>query len=191
MLFSYYEKLPDGWAICVIGDIANLERGITFPASAKELSKTKNNIACIRTANVQETIETDDLLYVSKEFLKNNDNKLLCVGDIIMSTANSRELVGKSAIVEKLQQPMTFGGFVTAIRSIKADAHFLLLFLRNAFLQGAFAHKSTQTTNIANISTNDIASMRLFLPPLAEQKRILTAFHNLELIIQSIEASLN
>ena len=152
---------------------------------------TGNSIACIRTANVQETIEIDDLLYIPKAYLKSNANKLLRTGDIVMSTANSRELVGKSAMVETLHKPMTFGGFVTVIRSIGFDPYFLLLYLRNAFLQGAFAYKSTQTTNIANISTGDIASMPIFLPPITEQERIITTYQNLQKIIDNIEASLS
>ena len=195
MSFSYYEKvgekLPKGWAICTVGDIALYERGVTFPASAKELISTENNIACIRTANVQDKIEIDDLLYISKSYLKNNENKLLHIGDIIMSTANSRELVGKSAIVETLQKPMTFGGFVTVIRCVKVKPRFLLMCLRNAFLQGAFAYKSTQTTNIANISISDIVSIPIFLPPVAEQERIISKYQNLLKVVHNIEGSLN
>ena len=195
MSFSYYEKiaeeLPKGWAICTVGDIAFYERGVTFPASAKELIPTENNIACIRTANVQDKIEIDNLLYISKSYLKNNENKLLHIGDIIMSTANSRELVGKSAIVETLQKPMTFGGFVTVIRCIKVKPRFLLMCLRNVFLQGAFAYKSTQTTNIANISISDIVSIPIFLPPVAEQERIISKYQNILKVVHNIEESLN
>ena len=86
---------------------------------------------------------------------------------------------------------MTFGGFVTVIRCIKINPHFLLLLLRNAFLQGAFAYKSTQTTNIANISTGDIASIPILLPPITEQERIITKYQQLQKTIQNIEASLN
>ena len=140
---------------------------------------------------MQEAIEINDVLYISKVYLKNNENKLLRTDDIVMSTANSRELVGKSAIVETLHKPMTFGGFVTVIRCIGVNPHFLLLYLRNAFLQGAFAHKSTQTTNIANMSTGDIASMPIFLPPITEQERIIAKYQDLQKIIHNIEASLS
>ena len=113
------------------------------------------------------------------------------IGDIIVSTANSHELVGKSAIVESLQKPMTFGGFVTVIRCIKIKPPFLLMYLRDAFLRGTFAYKSTQTTNIANISISDIASMPIFLPPITEQERIISKYQNLLKMMDNIEASLS
>ena len=63
--------------------------------------------------------------------------------------------------------------------------------LRNVFLQGAFAYKSTQTTNIANISVSDITSIPIFLPPITEQERIISKYQSLLKIEHNIEASLN
>ena len=51
--------------------------------------------------------------------------------------------------------------------------------LKNKFLKGEFSYKSTQTTNIANISTKDLAETIIYLPPLAEQERIVNAVETL------------
>ena len=169
----YYENMPKNWVKCRLSDIADLERGITFSASAKETIKTKKNIACIRTANVQDELDLDDLIYVDRAYTKNNERKLLRVGDIIMSSANSKELVGKSCIVKHFDGEMTFGGFVLVIRSIQIIPEFLLICLKYLFLKGAFYNESTQTTNIANISTKTIESLEISLPPLMEQQRII------------------
>ena len=169
----YYENMPKNWVKCRLSDIADLERGITFSASAKETIKTKKNIACIRTANVQDELDLDDLIYVDRAYTKNNERKLLRVGDIIMSSANSKELVGKSCIVKHFDGEMTFGGFVLVIRSIQIIPEFLLICLKYLFLKGAFYNESTQTTNIANISTKIIESLEISLPPLMEQQRII------------------
>ncbi len=169
----YYENMPKNWVKCRLSDIADLERGITFSASAKETIKTKKNIACIRTANVQDELDLDDLIYVDRAYTKNNERKLLRVGDIIMSSANSKELVGKSCIVKHFDGEMTFGGFVLVIRSIQIIPEFLLICLKYLFLKGAFYNESTQTTNIANISTKTIESLGISLPPLMEQQRII------------------
>ena len=169
----YYENMPKNWVKCRLSDIADLERGITFSASAKETIKTKKNIACIRTANIQDELDLDDLIYVDRAYTKNNERKLLRVGDIIMSSANSKELVGKSCIVKHFDGEMTFGGFVLVIRSIQIIPEFLLICLKYLFLKGAFYNESTQTTNIANISTKTIESLEISLPPLMEQQRII------------------
>ena len=184
----YYENIPENWVKCSLADIAFFERGITFSASAKEMVKTENNIACIRTANVQERLELEDLIYVDKTYMKNNSNKLLKIGDIIMSSANSKELVGKSCIVTSLDSEMTFGGFVLVIRGIKVNPYFLQLYLKNLFLKGAFYRKSTQTTNIANISTRDLEMLEVCLPPLNEQAKIVQKVND---IINILEKSLS
>ncbi|EMB27305.1 restriction endonuclease subunit S, partial [Treponema denticola] len=174
--------VPEGWAWCKLGEIGVLERGITFPSSAKELSPEKNNIPCLRTANVQNNLDFSNLIYVNKVYLRNNHNKLLKKNDIILSSANSRELVGKTAFVYDIIDEMTFGGFVVVIRSFINN--YLFYFLRREFFSGKFMEKSTQTTNIANIKTDTLANYFVPLPPLSEQKRIVTA---IEAILAQID----
>ena len=176
---SYYQDLPNCWSVCKLCEISYFERGITFPASAKETVPTDRNIACARTANVQDLFDISNLIYVDRSFMKDNPDKLLKVNDIIVSTANSLELVGKSCIVEKLLEKMTFGGFVTVVRGIGINHKYIHMCLKNKFLKGEFSYKSTQTTNIANISTKDLAETIIYLPPLAEQRRIVNAVETL------------
>lgn len=165
-------QVPENWCWARIGAISDFERGITFPASAKENEPTEENIPCLRTANVQENLEIDDLIYVNQSFMKGNEAKLVRENDIIMSSANSRELVGKASFVTHVPFPMTFGGFVLNIRARGISSKYLFCFLRQEFLAGKFMGESTQTTNIANINTTTLGSYELPLPPLAEQQRI-------------------
>ena len=173
-------ELPEGWKWCRLGEVAKFERGITFPASAKEKEKNENNIPCLRTANVQENIELEDLIYVNKSFMKNNIKKLIQNNDIVFSSANSRELVGKSAFIFNVSFPMTFGGFILCIRATNSNSKFLFYFLRLHFLLGRFMGKSTQTTNIANINTETLSNIIIPLPPtLAEQQRIVNRIESM------------
>ena len=172
-------KVPDNWCWVRLKILSDFERGITFPASAKEKIANESNIPCIRTANIQEELEIDDLIYVDKKYMKENENKLIRVNDIIMSSANSRELVGKVAYVNYIVELMTFGGFVLAIRSKSISSKFLFYFLRLEFLLGHFMGKSTQTTNIANINTANLGNYAFPLPPFAEQQRIVERIETL------------
>lgn len=172
-------ELPEGWKWVRLGDVADFERGITFPASAKEHEKTENNIPCLRTANVQEIIDLENLIYISKDFMKNNPAKLVQQGDIIFSSANSRELVGKSSFIDNIPFQMTFGGFVLCIRALNQNSKFVFYFLRLHFLLGRFMGKSTQTTNIANINSESLAKVILPLPPLNSQLSIVNSIESL------------
>jgi len=172
-------QVPENWCWSKVGIICSFERGITFPASAKEFEPTDNNIPCLRTANVQDELDTDDLIYVDRSYMKGNSAKLTQANDIIMSSANSRELVGKVSFVSYLPCPMTFGGFVLTIRTEQIQSKYLFFFLRYEFLLGKFMGESTQTTNIANINTTKLADYQIPLPPLAEQQRIVDRIESL------------
>ena len=172
-------KLPENWCWTRIGMVSNFERGITFPAAAKEAAPTEDNIPCLRTANVQENLEIDDMIYVNRDFMKGNIAKLVRENDIIMSSANSRELVGKSSLVTHIPFPMTFGGFVLNIRAKKMSSKYLFYFLRHEFLAGKFIGESSQTTNIANINTTTLGNYEIPLPPIPEQQRIVDRIESL------------
>lgn len=172
-------KLPGNWCWTRIGMVSNFERGITFPAAAKEAAPTEDNIPCLRTANVQENLEIDDMIYVNRDFMKGNIAKLVRENDIIMSSANSRELVGKSSLVTHIPFPMTFGGFVLNIRAKEMSSKYLFYFLRHEFLAGKFIGESLQTTNIANINTTTLGNYEIPFPPLPEQQRIVDRIESL------------
>ena len=112
-------QIPGNWVWTRLGYVSEFERGITFPSSAKKRTLDENMIPCIRTANVQEELMINDLIYVDKSYTKNNKSKCLKKNDIIMSSANSKELVGKTCFVDQVPFPMTFGGFVLTIRAKK------------------------------------------------------------------------
>ncbi len=172
-------EIPGNWCWCRIGNISDMERGITFPASAKEYELTETNIPCLRTANIQEELVIDDLLYIDRNYIKNNSSKYVYSKDIIMSSANSRELVGKSVYVHDVPFPMTFGGFVLILRVKNILSKYLFYYLRFEFLFGKFMGESTQTTNIANINAKKLGNYEIPLPPSMEQQRIVTRIENL------------
>lgn len=172
-------EVPENWVWVRLGAVCGFERGITFPSSAKQNERDDENIPCLRTANVQDELELNDLIYVNKKYYKNNIDKLIRENDIIMSTANSRELVGKTSFVYKVEYPMIFGGFVMALRANKLLSKFLFYYLRLEFLLGRFRGESTQTTNIANISSSVLGEYTFPLPPLSEQQRIVERIEEL------------
>ena len=57
------DELPEGWEWMSLESLAKIELGITFPASAKQDSPSKHVIACLRTANIQQEVDWDDLIF--------------------------------------------------------------------------------------------------------------------------------
>lgn len=77
--------LPLGWAYSRLGDAVEIIRGITFPGSEKTKTPEKGRVACLRTTNVQDQIEWDDLLYIREEFVSRED-QILMPCDIVNSS---------------------------------------------------------------------------------------------------------
>lgn len=180
-------ELPKGWDYASFGDVVEIIRGITFPGSEKSKSPENGRIACLRTTNVQDQIEWEDILYIKEQFVSRED-QLLKPNDIVMSMANSRELVGKVALVgNQIKEKTTFGGFLGVIRPYSILPKFVLTLLRTPLTREALIDNASQTTNIANISLAKLKPLFFAIPPLAEQHRIVAKADELMALCDQLE----
>ncbi len=180
-------ELPQGWAYSYLGDAVEIIRGITFPGSEKSNTPEKGRIACLRTTNVQDQIEWDDLLYIREQFVSRED-QILMPRDIVMSMANSRELVGKVALVgEEIQQKTSFGGFLGVLRPFLIEPRFIMALLRTPHIRNDLIDSASQTTNIANISLAKLKPLFFAIPPIAEQHRIVAKVDELMALCDQLE----
>lgn len=174
--------IPEKWKWVSASYVQALVRGITFPASAKTKIQTHNSICCLTTGSVQEKYASKADVFVDQSFMKNT-RQILQMGDVVISSANSKELVGKSILWEDdsgIQK--TFGGFLTVARVKDSQTmipEYLFLVYRYMFKTGYFANLSTQTTNIANLSNKLLDSLVFPIPPLEEQRRIAAKLNEL------------
>ena len=164
--------LPKNWEYGKLSQAAHVVRGITFPAGEKRNDLAQGYVCCLRTTNVQEKLEWDDVYYVPTSYVKRTE-QLVREGDVLMSMANSYDLVGKVARAVNIPQPAAFGAFLAAVRPTNAiDGGYLYHFLRSSDVQSKLREGSSQTTNIANISAGRISELPIPLAPLNEQQRI-------------------
>jgi len=165
-------NLPKNWEYGKLSQAAHVVRGITFPAGEKRNDLAQGYVCCLRTTNVQQKLEWDDVYYVPTSYVK-RDEQLVREGDVLMSMANSYELVGKVARAINVPQPAAFGAFLAAVRPTHAiDGGYLYHFLRSSEVQSKLREGSSQTTNIANISAGKLSELTVPLAPWNEQKRI-------------------
>ena len=177
------------WKSSTLGEAVEIIRGVTFPASAKQRTPGKGLIPCLRTTNVQNEVEWDDLLYISDEYVRKN-SQYVQMDDVLISMANSRELVGKVALVRRDDIRCTLGGFIAAIRCGGTILpRFLIALLRVPAAREKLIDSSTQTTNIANISLGRLNPFELSLPPMEEQKLIVAKVDELMALCDELEAA--
>jgi len=180
--------LPDGWVWCRLGEAHSICRGITFPATVKHKTFVEGTICCATTGSVQKEYNPNADVFVPEQYVK-NENQWLQRNDIIMSTANSRELVGKTCMWKGTEKK-TFGGFLTVIRpEAELNPMYSYYVLQHLWADGAFNVSSTQTTNIANINNEILMNTIMPLPPLSEQQCIVAKVDELMALCDELKAA--
>ncbi|MCR8726679.1 restriction endonuclease subunit S [Frigidibacter sp. ROC022] len=135
-----------------LDDVMDFIRGITFkPDQLVDVSR-EDAVVCMRTKNVQRDLDESDLIAIPKSIMR-DEKKYLKPGDVLVSSANSWELVGKCSYVGDLDYLATAGGFISIVRPKKGKTHprFLYHWLTNPATQHAIRHLGRQTTNISNL----------------------------------------
>ncbi|MSO37805.1 MAG: hypothetical protein EXQ69_06075 [Acidimicrobiia bacterium] len=160
------------WATAALGDFLLIIRGISFPAGAKRSGPGEGLIGCLRTSNVQAQVEWDDLWFVPERYLRSPE-QVVRNHDILISLANSFQLVGKVALIGRMSERSTLGAFISAIRvPPELDARFVYYQLTSTQMQAAIRAMASTTTNISNVSVGKLVQLPIRLAPAPEQSRI-------------------
>ena len=157
----------------MLGDVAEFVRGINFKPDDVVPTGTPGSVACMRTKNVQAELDLSDVWSVGEQFVRRED-QFLQTGDILVSSANSWNLVGKCSWIPELPGRASFGGFVSVLRPHRArvEPRFLFRWFSSTRIQTTVRSFGQQTTNISNLNTDRCLKLPLPLPPLSEQRRI-------------------
>jgi len=162
-----------------LGKVARFIRGITFKPDDVCKNFETGSVVCMRTKNVQTTLDVQDLISVPQAFMKREEQRLL-TGDLLISSANSWNLVGKASWVPNLAFEATAGGFISILRCNRSavDPRYFYHWVTSGNTQHHLRHCGRQTTNISNLDFGRAMALEIPLPhkngrpDLAQQKRI-------------------
>ncbi|QBQ10415.1 MULTISPECIES: restriction endonuclease subunit S [unclassified Pseudomonas] len=156
-----------------LGDVATFIRGITFKPEDVVPVGTENSVACLRTKNVQAELDLRDVWAVDRSLVRRND-QFLQEGDILISSANSWNLVGKCSWIPALPWKTSFGGFVSVLRANPEHVYprFLFWWFSSTRIQAMARSFGNKTTSISNLNVDRCLELSLDLPSLQEQVRI-------------------
>lgn len=160
-----------------LGDVVDFIRGITFKPEDVVGVDDPDAVVCMRTKNIQEELEVDDLIAVPESLVR-RDDLFLREGDILISSANSWNLVGKVARVPALPYRATAGGFIAIVRAKPGavEPEYLYRWLASDTSQAAIRACGRQTTNISNLSVPRFLDLPIALPERAGQVQAATVF---------------
>ena len=181
IFYDMFGDLLEAIPTKTLKDIASYFIGLTYKPT--DLSETGTIV--LRSSNIQNNkLDFNDIVRVN---LAIGDNKIVKDGDIIMCARNgSARLVGKVARIRENGEKMSFGAFMTIIRSEYND------FLFNFFLSDYFRSQLTtsKTATINQITSKMLDNIKLNVPPIPLQQTFASKIEAIErqkaLIQQSI-----
>jgi len=163
-------EIPDIWAWTQIGFIMeSMKNGVyKTPNFYKD-----DGFPCLRMYN----IEDGKIIWKNIKHMDLSDDEistyLLKQNDILINRVNSRELVGKSALITNEIEPCVYESKNIRLRMFneEIDSQYVVFWLQ-VDAQKYFSLNAQQTVGMASINQDQIASMPIPLPPLAEQHEI-------------------
>lgn len=164
-------NIPRGWAWARLGEL-----GISFDyGSSQKSCDDTAAVLILRMGNVQ----ASRVVFSNLKFLKDQKGELpsllLEEGDLLFNRTNSFELVGKTALFEGFDRPVTFASYLIRIRPNKSlcDPRYMNIFMNTQDCRKTEIEPDlTQQTGQANYNGTKLRNIRVPLPPREEQTRI-------------------
>lgn len=168
-----------------LDSVAELVRGVSFSKSLQRTSNTDTTIGVITTKAAQEDgIVYSDIIHIDNS-CSYDKSKYVRNNDILISLANSIDLVGRVTYVDKINEELLFGAFMGVIRpdTTKINPIYLYYILRSKQAKNYFRLIAKTTTNISNLTFEDLKEFTFPLPSLEQQNIIATYLKEYQQII--------
>ena len=157
-------EIPSNWEWCRVRNVSNSYIGLTY----KPTDIDKNGTIVLRSCNIRNgKLALDDIVRVSSSI---SEKLLIEENDIIICARNgSKRLVGKSALIRNLTEPMTFGAFMAICKTPIYE--YMFAYLQSDLFFGQLRDVSN-TTTINQLTQNKFNDFLIPIPPVKEQERI-------------------
>ncbi|PDS28228.1 restriction endonuclease subunit S [Rhizobium phaseoli] len=165
--------LPNGWVEVTIGNVCNyIQRGKS-PKYTEKSDLPIINQKCVRWWGIDERY----LKFIDPDqWPAWTEDRFLIPGDVLWNSTGTGT-IGRAALFQGLSAAdrVVVDSHVTILRPGGAiSGAFLHRFIQSPSIQNAIADMQSGTTNQVELNRTEIIGTALPLPPLAEQKRIVT-----------------
>ncbi len=181
--------LPDGWRLSVLSDIA-IERGLQtgpFGSQLKASEYSENGIPVVMPSDLADyRISTNSIARIPVERAREMGKHQLQAGDIIFGRRGD---IGRCAMVTENEEGWICGTGCLRVRLSlkKALPEFVIQYLDLPQAIGWLQSNAVGQTML-NLNTTILSELPLYLPPLAEQRKIAEILSSWDEAIQLVEA---
>ena len=157
-------EIPSNWEWCRVRNVSNSYIGLTY----KPTDIDEKGTIVLRSCNIRNgKLALDNIVRVSSSI---SEKLLIEENDIIICARNgSKRLVGKSALIRNLSEPMTFGAFMAICKTPIYE--YMFAYLQSDLFFGQLRDVSN-TTTINQLTQNKFNDFLIPIPPIREQERI-------------------
>jgi type I restriction enzyme S subunit len=169
-LFGEPSTNPMGWERLPIGALISMgpQNGLYKPSSEYGRGTPILRIDAFYNGSVT------DLASLKRVELSEGErsNYGLRPGDIVINRVNSREYLGKSALIPTLMEPTVFESNMMRLRldESRIDPMYAVQFLQSGYIRSQIAKASKDAVNQSSINQQDVQSFQINVPPLMLQR---------------------
>lgn len=160
--------LPARWCWATIDELAVLTQ---YGSSAKT-NDDPSGVPVLRMGNIADgTLILDGLKYLPTDH-EEFPELFLEAGDILFNRTNSPELVGKTAVFEGAEGPVSFASYLIRVRVQGCLPQLVSMYINSPFGRAWVASNVNQQVGQANLNGSKLRALAVPVPPLEEQRRI-------------------
>lgn len=163
------------WIVTLLKDIVS---GFKYGSSEKS-DYNNNGTPVLRIPNIGDgEVDFSDLKYLVGE---ENGEYLVHTDDILIIRSNgSRDLVGKCALVPKLDRKYAYASFLIRIQVLDSIIpRFLMHYINSSEAREQLFKKAKSSAGIHNINSKELGSITISLPSIEEQQEIVRILDDL------------
>ena len=184
-------KVPDGWRIVRLGDVADVNRGASWSRAQESSVPMDDAIPVVRIGNVQrDGFRMDDVLYIRGVSASEKSRGSIAHRTLVMVGSNgNRDRVGNIFLADQQLLGHLLASFLVGIAPVVGTSErFLAASLRSAQIQSLITESTAGSTGLKNLSLTWLRNLPILLPPLLEQRAIAAVLDSIDEAIEGVEA---
>jgi type I restriction enzyme S subunit len=183
-------ELPSGWEWVRFGSLfKSFSNGLYKPAKFY----TDEGVISLRMYNIQNGVV--DFSGAKRVEVEASElaQFLLEPDDLLINRVNSKELVGKTAIIPVTEEPLVYESMNMRAKpfSEHLSAKYLNLFMMTGIVQDAISSFAKEAIGQASINQGQVSSIKTPIPPLEEQQRIVAKVDELMALCDQLKTRLS
>ena len=182
-----YEKkieIPEAWKLIKLGDVSKIKGGKRLPKGEK-FSQTKTPHPYIRVTDFKNgSVDLSNIEYLTDEVYKKISNYVISSDDVYISIAGTIGLAG--LIPPQLDGANLTENAAKLCNLKKISKEYLAILLQSEYPQRQIKSYLAQTTQ-PKLAIFRIEKLKLSLPPIIEQEKIISIFLKTDSKISDLE----